>query len=221
MAKKYWQPGSKTYQELFNDGPTIPHDRMPKTSQMNVLVFDFETTGLIPNFTWRLNQQKYLDRMPHAVQLAFTVSKPELIHYNFYLKVPVPIENVHIHGVTEEMSLSGVDFAEVFDTFAKLYAEADKVVSHNIKFDMRILKIECERRGLYLKLDESKHYCTMKEGANQWGREKLPKLSELYKHFYNKTPLNMHDASADVKACLRCFCTLKSIVTPSAEEIGL
>jgi DNA polymerase III subunit epsilon len=188
---------------------------------MKVLVFDFETTGFIPEIPFLLDRPEYLEQMPHAVQLAFSVSAPETTHYNYYLKINVPIDNVEIHGVTEEMSLGGVDFTEAFDVFSRLYQECDKVVSHNIDFDTRVFRIECARRGIKFKFDDAKLYCTMKEGAKQWGRKKWPKLTELYEHFYQKTPLNMHDASADVKACLRCYGALTSTPVPSAEELEL
>ena len=191
---------------------------------MKILVFDFETTGLIPSVPFLLSRKEILDEMPHAVQFAFSYLDTEadtLTDFNFYLKVPIPIENSNIHGVTKEMSDAGCDFADAFPDFLELYERCDKVVAHNIEFDVRILRIECFRRGIVLKLDESKRYCTMLEGAKNLGSKKWPKLGELYTHLYGKTLLRLHDASVDVKACLRCYGALTSTVVPSAETLNL
>ena len=191
---------------------------------MKILVFDFETTGLIPSVPFQLSRKDILDLMPHAVQFAFSFLDTEnakLSEFNFYLKVPVPIENSDIHGVTKEMSDAGCDFADAISEFLELYEICDKVVAHNIEFDMRILRIECFRQGIVLKLDESKRFCTMLEGAKKWGSKKWPKLGELYTHLYGKTLLRLHDASVDVKACLRCYGALTSTEVPSAETLLL
>lgn len=174
---------------------------------MKILVFDFETTGLIPRIPFLLNPE-VLKEMPHAVQFAFSMMDTETVNFNFYLKVPVPIENSSIHGVTKEISDAGVDFSEAFGVFLNLYNQCDKLVAHNIDFDVRMLRIECARRNIPIKFDDSKHYCTMLEGSKVWGRKKWPKLAELYHHFYGAIPDGMHNASVDVKACMQCYVAL-------------
>jgi DNA polymerase III epsilon subunit-like protein len=164
--------------------------------------------------------------MPHAVQFAFSLldtssEDANLVNFNYYLKIPVAIENSHIHGVTKEMSDAGCDFDEAFAVFIKLYNSCDKIVAHNIDFDVRMIRIECFRRGIEFKVDQSKQYCTMYEGAKVWGSKKWPKLAELYLYLHGKSLLNLHDASVDVKACLRCYGTMTSTAVPSAEALGL
>jgi DNA polymerase-3 subunit epsilon len=188
---------------------------------MKILVFDFETTGLIPPIPFLLNRPEILLEMPHAVQLSFSVWEDEHSEYNFYLKVPVNIDNSDIHGVTKEISDAGVDFSGAFKVFVEHYQTSDRVVAHNFDFDVRILRIECARRSLPFPLDVSKHYCTMLEGAKVWGSKKWPKLEELYRHFYGKTLTGMHDATIDVKACLRCYGALTCTPVPSAEALQL
>jgi len=189
---------------------------------MKILVFDFETTGLIPSCPFILSNPEFLKEMPHAVQFAFSVlDGSENVNYNYYLKVPVPIENVDMHGVTKEMSDAGVDFYEAFAVFKSHYDTSDKVVAHNIEFDARILRVECFRRGIDLKFDAYKHYCTMLEGSKRNNSKKWPKLAALYKELYSKTPMNMHDASVDVKACLRCYGALTSTEVPSAKDLDI
>lgn len=193
---------------------------------MKILVFDFETTGLIPPTPFLLCRPEICEEMPHAVQFAFSMldtsaENANVVNFNFYLKVPVPIENAQIHGVTKAMSDEGRDFAEAFAVFLELYETCDKLVAHNIDFDVRVLRIECFRRDINFKVDDRKLYCTMLEGAKIWGHKKWPKLVELYNHFYGESLASLHDASVDVKACLRCYGALTSTPVPSAEALQL
>jgi DNA polymerase III epsilon subunit-like protein len=161
--------------------------------------------------------------MPHAIQFAFSVMDTGcgVVHYNYYLKVPVPIENSHIHGITKQLSDAGVDFSEVASLFLQLYETCDAVVAHNIDFDLRVLRIECARRGIPVTLHPPKHRCTMMQGVKAWEKKKWPTLCELYKHLYGKTLVNLHDASVDVKACLRCYGKMNGLDFPDADALGL
>ena len=40
---------------------------------------------------------------------------------------------------------------------------------------------------------------------------KLPKLVELYKHFYNTEFDDAHNAEADVEACAKCYFQMNKI----------
>jgi DNA polymerase III epsilon subunit-like protein len=43
---------------------------------------------------------------------------------------------------------------------------------------------------------------------------KWPKLSELHAHLFGYVPDNLHDASVDVEACLKCYLEMLHVVIP-------
>jgi DNA polymerase III epsilon subunit-like protein len=53
--------------------------------------------------------------------------------------------------------------------------------------------------------------CTMKYGRIASRMSKNPKLSELYKHFYNEEMENAHDATFDTLYCYKCLVELLKI----------
>jgi len=171
---------------------------------MRVLAIDTETTGLPP---------KPGDVWPFIVQFSyvyFDSESNELIEKDHILRVPGDIPTSHIHGITKEMSDSGIDFGETYASFCGYAETADIVIGHNIEFDLSMLQAECKRRALPFELPTVR-YCTMRETRelvgimNPSGSFKYPKLSELYEHLFDEPPQNCHNALSDAYMSMRCF----------------
>jgi DNA polymerase III epsilon subunit-like protein len=206
---------------------------------MKVLVFDTETTGLPPkNCDISVNT---LDNWPYIVQLSYIIFDD---HTNRILKISDNIiklpdniimcqENVNIHGITNElMKGKGVDLKNVLYEFMNDFEMVDRVVAHNMSFDINMLKVEIKRKIIndliYFEkqcFDEyyewltisNKYVCTMQETIDLCGIEltnkrgkyfKFPKLSELHYKLFNTIPNNLHNSLNDVLVCLRCYCQL-------------
>tara|TARA_B100000035_G_scaffold136208_1_gene116088 strand:- start:1992 stop:2690 length:699 start_codon:yes stop_codon:yes gene_type:complete len=119
-----------------------------------VLIFDVETTGLLPKYyePQRLKLYK-IHNLPHIIQLSFMVydfTIDKIVKkYNAYIKVPVdiPEEITRLTGINKEKTATiGVDIKEALVEFYQAYVECDCVIAHNLKFDRNMILIELERQ---------------------------------------------------------------------------
>jgi len=209
---------------------------------MRVLVFDTETTGLPKS---KLISPDTLHLWPHIVQLSFVIYDTDLndiveakdFIINVEGKVTIPEESINIHGITNEISrLKGVTIEEVLNVFFYYLRNVDKVVGHNVSFDINMVKIELLRIIYLNKIISSEeqtetkhnlHYltnfknisCTLKDSIDlcdikaidRYGKQyaKWPKLSELHQKLFDSVPNNLHNSFNDILATLRCFVKMK------------
>ncbi len=175
------------------------------------LFFDAETTGTFPKDAIT---EIHFPSFPHIVSIAWKIGEKERHYKIFQEGRPIPEAASAIHGITTEM---GNDrsathlLSVVLDEFMIDLLEADKVIGHNIHFDIQIVKAEVfrlfgveSREGAAIKvgLDKSKRICTMRRGtgliSNKW-----PKLSELYLFLFNEQVKDAHNALGDIRATER------------------
>ena len=101
----------------------------------NILVFDFETTGVNP----------FEDEI-----IEIGAIKLELINQNYEIveelsvlvkqDKPLPEKITEITGITDEMlELDGVSRSEAFQMFKNLYTEDSLLIAYNIQFDIWFL----------------------------------------------------------------------------------
>ena len=192
----------------------------------NVLIFDCETTGVIPKGAkW---SEDYKD-FPHIVSIAWMIGEKE----NYYVIQPtnweIPEEATAVHGITTEFAKeNGMNFVVVIDKFIQDCLDAELIAGHNIHFDTSIVKAnimrelgveyynanDCEEA-----LFKGKRIDTMTP-TMKWvdartinGRLKFPKLIELYHRCFPGEDFDAHNALGDVKAVKRCL--------PKLLELGL
>jgi DNA polymerase III epsilon subunit-like protein len=205
---------------------------------MNALIFDVETTGLLPKT--ELDPPVYITQLSFAL---YDLSNKELLKtYNAYIKIPEHVtisEKVtQITGIDrEKLDAEGVDIIDVLVIFYDAYCEADIVVAHNLDFDSKVMEIEANRNyerlkienyesaphivwmfdSMYAKLTNIEMKCTMKmskalcniERVNSRGTYiKFPTLCELYEKLFHTKPENLHNSMIDVLVCLRCYLKL-------------
>lgn len=208
---------------------------------MRILVFDTETTGLPET---RYISPDTLHLWPHIVQFSYIIydlSINDIIESKNYIiklseNILIPTESSNIHGITNEISQkSGITINEVINEFFYHLRNVDKLIGHNIEFDINMLKVELlriinknlsspEQIKLY-KYDL--HYltnyknicCTLKDSIefcniqliNKLGKPylKYPKLIELHEKLFNTLPNNLHNSFNDILVTLRCFMKLK------------
>jgi len=127
------------------------------------LVFDVETTGLLPRGTITSSglitpdgMVIPFDKLPYINQFSFVIynvtSKRIMRTYNQYIRLPVgvkiPSEVTKITGITDEKCIEcGVDIVEALAHFNGAYRFSNILVAHNFDFDHRMLQLECARNA--------------------------------------------------------------------------
>lgn len=189
------------------------------------LIFDVETTGLIPK------SNESVSEIPYIIQLSFalydTDARKLIETYDAYIRIPdkVVLKPIitELTGITRDLlDEEGIPCGLALDAFYDAWKKADILVAHNMGFDSNMIKIElCAHRPQIDDLYEGKkkEYCTMLNGTalckisrtNSRGLYlKQPKLSELYAHLFGALPnIRLHNSMVDVLVCLRCFLKMK------------
>ncbi len=155
-------------------------------SKTRFLVYDVETTGLLPRNKTKLD----LSKCPHIIQLSFVVydiKENEIVcEYDSYIKnenIVIPDLISNITGITKEKCMEiGNPINEVLEKFYEAYMFCDGLVAHNMDFDETMIKIELERNrksimekaphcfmvfnDMYEKVHGIERFCTMKKGTD-------------------------------------------------------
>lgn len=139
---------------------------------MKVLIFDTETTGLLPKWTYYTPITNYADhpallkRCPHIVQCSYVICDCDnlgnnslgavaanskiIVAKNHIIKLPsgirIPEEVSNIHHITDEISAEqGILIEDVLREFVYYLRKVDLIVCHNVDFDAKMLQIEMIR----------------------------------------------------------------------------
>jgi len=208
---------------------------MTTIAPKRVIVFDVETSGLLPKNPYK--------QFPHILQLSYIVynmiTRTIEKKYNAYIKVADDVvitdEITELTGITrKQCDEDGIPILEALYAMYLDYTACDCVIAHNLKFDAIMVGIELERhdapaelRNLMNQDYETKtnkiRYCTMMhsvelcniriDAVNKNGEPytyyKWPKLSELHHHFFGFVPDGLHDSLVDVEVCLKCYLKLQ------------
>jgi len=191
---------------------------------MKVIVFDTETTGLIPKNGSVYNKKT---KNPYIVQLSwliFDTAKNELDGtYDYIIKLPdeitIPKEASDIHKITNKiMREKGLDIGFVLSKFYNDLIKCNMLIAHNITFDKKMLMIEFYRNGYGRHFQKNKYneYCTMIMGTPICNKTMISKftgkpfvryckLIELHQELFNETPNNLHNSLIDILVCFRCY----------------
>lgn len=208
---------------------------------MKILVFDTETTGLPKT---KFISPSTLDQWPYIVQFSFIIYDSSLNDIveskDNIIKLPenvlIPEESTKIHNITNELSQkSGLQINKILNVFFDHLRNVDRLVGHNIEFDLNMIKVEISRiiNENQVTSEQLKSYkynlhflnnyknisCTLKDSIkfcniqviNKSGKPylKYPKLIELHNKLFNETPKNLHNSFNDILVTLRCFMKLK------------
>ena len=157
-----------------------------KKNTMKFLIFDTETTGLLPK---RITT---LDYIPHIIQLSYIVYDNvtnTIESRSNYIRIPSDIVisqgSINVHGITrDKVDREGIEIQEALFYFGEHYKECDYIVAHNLDFDEKMVNYECVRNNtspIIHKFDPRKtFYCTMKKGIDICKIEKESKNGRKY-----------------------------------------
>uniref|UniRef100_A0A6C0EUH0 Exonuclease domain-containing protein n=1 Tax=viral metagenome TaxID=1070528 RepID=A0A6C0EUH0_9ZZZZ len=126
-------------------------------SYRKVLVFDVETTGLIPKVNPVTKLPPPIEQYPHIIQLSYVKYNmyDHVIEegYNAYINIPITVEITpkitELTGIRPEMchSGSGQNIVDVLGKFYEAYQDCDCLVAHNVAFDTKMIDIELQRNN--------------------------------------------------------------------------
>ena len=120
------------------------------------LIFDVETTGLIPKPNPANATPARLDACPYITQLSFVVyhftTNRVMESYDAYIAVPEEIPIVEriteITGVTRELIREkGVPILDALMALYEACMKCDVIIAHNIEFDSNMVTIEIARNA--------------------------------------------------------------------------
>ena len=188
-------------------------------------IYDVETTGLPIRINRRLNYNN-LDSFNNcrliSISWIITDNINDIIEKGTYYIKPdnfeVSQESINIHGLTNEfLEENGESIHNIIDLIKNIFTEKYeiiKIVSHNIDFDINVLKSELVRYNysdLLIKINDIATYCTMLKSQSVMRVNKWPKLSEAYRYFYDEDITNAHQAEYDTLYCYKIFKKLSEI----------
>jgi DNA polymerase III epsilon subunit-like protein len=197
------------------------------TTSSLILVFDVETTGLLP-------KEPAPGNIPYIIQFSYVLYDKTcdsiVEKYNQYIRIPETVvlkpEITELTKITrEKLENDGIPIQTALEAFYEAYKKAGILVAHNLQFDLTMLYMETSihlpklYQALQLEKDGEKiYYCTMKEGTDicQLKRPnsrgiyyKHPRLAELHKFLFGTIPEGLHDSMVDVLTTLRCYLMMK------------
>lgn len=173
---------------------------------MNLIFLDTECTGV---------EEK--DRL---LQLAYLSEGGEKVNELFKPPVPISIEAMAVHHITEKMVAENGSFAGsiIKSTLGFRIDRGDIVVAHNAKFDIEMLRKE----GLEI----SRYICTLKIARWLDNTGKIPSHSLQYLRYFLRLDVEAtaHDAMGDVLVLRELFYRLldkmeKNNTFPSRETL--
>lgn len=151
------------------------------------LIFDVETTGLLPK------KGQPVKDYPHIIQMSFVLfnllTKTVELQKNFYINIPNDVEITEkiteLTGITKKMcSTSGVSIIYALNEFYQAYNSCDVIIAHNHEFDSQMIKLEIYRNreilqkandkveclnlfnSIYDSIYNIEHFCTMKSSVD-------------------------------------------------------
>jgi DNA polymerase-3 subunit alpha len=156
-----------------------------------MMVFDVETTGLLPKKVRGSKEEIPIESYPYIIQLSCVVydlfEGINVISYNSYIKLPenveIPTEVTELTGITKEIcNEKGKPIVEALEKFYEAYMLCEVIIAHNIDFDEKMILIELQRNRkevlekvpycftifnrIYEKIKGVERYCTMRNGTD-------------------------------------------------------
>jgi len=158
------------------------------------MIFDTETSGLVENATIRS------DKRPEIIEFSClygeTLETMTALDLKFKPSRPISDQIVKITGITNADLADAPPFAEHAAQIKREIECSDRVIGHNISFDMEMVDFEMERCGLTVAWPKS--VCTVEQTLHMRGYR--INLSDLYEMLFGEKFMGAHRAGADVMA---------------------
>ena len=182
-----------------------------RNKEVKSLIFDTETTGFPSSSLPHSDPSQ-----PYVVQLAALLTTQSMILQRFKTIIQCPIESSEgafkVHGISKEKSMDeGIPLRTALAAFNDLTLSANRLVAHNMKFDLHMMEIAYAREGILSPFFEITKVCTMRTVTPiMRGLGKRWTLDSSYRHFVDPEGFEgAHDAEADTMACFKLLLALE------------
>jgi DNA polymerase III epsilon subunit-like protein len=150
-------------------------------SYRKVLIFDVETTGLIPKVNPVTKLPPPIEQCPHIIQLSYVIYNmyDHVIEdgYNAYINISQDIvispKITELTDITREICDKGIPLLNALEKFYAAYKECDCIVAHNLDFDSGMIQIELERNREALLQRNPEILKLFKSEFDKFGMEKF------------------------------------------------
>lgn len=194
------------------------------------LVYDTETSSLP---LWK-EPSGHPDQ-PHIVELAakrVNLDTREVVSkMNVIIKPDgwiIPADVTAIHGITMERAMDeGIPEKDAVEMLLAMW-DGVLLIGHNESFDRRMVRIGIKRFLDPIAADPTQLLsetwkaakadctCWLSRPYTKLPKNKSPKLTEAYLHFFGKSMEGAHTAMGDVDGCLEVFWAIKDLQTKQA-----
>ena len=167
---------------------------------MIALVLDTETTGLIDNPARRLALQ------PEIISYAsVNINTSENLLFGEYYRIFQPTKSINeeitkITGFTNEYLNNFHFIVDDIDEIVDQIQNASCIIGHNIKFDMNMIELECQRHGKTINWPQN---IDLVQNSIYLQGYRLT-LTDLHLKLFGTTFQSAHRADVDVQMTAKC-----------------
>ncbi len=186
--------------------------------KMITLAFDTETTGFVLD-----RELPSHPNQPYLVELGCALydhDNKERVAIDLIIKpegyAAIPKSASDVHGITTETATAmGVPLVVACAVFSNIVKLADRVVGHNLQFDLKVMQAQFHRLGrpfpainpLCTK-EIAEPLCRLPPTermlkAGMGHKFKSPTLTECWQFFFDEELVGAHGALVDARACAR------------------
>jgi len=172
-----------------------------------MLVFDLETTGLKKPDACFLTEQPRITEI-YICKFDFKGRILDEIETFINPELPIPELITKLTGISDAMVENAPRFIEIYDQLVEFCVGEKTIFSHNLAFDMGVLRIELERHGLQYAFPYPPYQCCTIEASMAIQNRRL-NLEKLYLTATGRQKETKHRAKDDVHGLIECICWLK------------
>lgn len=167
-------------------------------------LFDTETTGLPGPHLLPLDKQPHIIEFYSCLVSRETGEIIDELDQLFSVPVAITPEITRITGITEADLKGQPTIAEFCPKIVDFFGRANRVVAHNLAFDIQMVEIEMQRYGYEVAWPEK--LCTVEMTEHLDGFRLS--LTALHEKLFGEIFKGSHRAREDVNAMKRCYLEL-------------